>query len=47
MKHDVIRHSEYRPELEGMDPVTLFIIPLLLLLLGIMIIRAITVAMMV
>lgn len=40
-----MRHPEYRHELEGIDPVTLLVIPLTLLLLSIVVIRAIAVAM--
>lgn len=38
------RRPEYRPELEGLDPLTLLLIPLALLLLTVLIIRAIGVA---
>jgi len=43
-KDQIMRQSEYRPELEGLDPVVLLIIPLSLLLLSVMVIRAIVVA---
>jgi len=39
-----MRHPDHRHELDGLDPVALLIIPLSLLLLSIMIIRAIVVA---
>jgi hypothetical protein len=39
-----MRQSEYRPELEGLDPVALLVIPLTLLLLSIVVIRAIVAA---
>jgi hypothetical protein len=39
-----MRQSEYRPELEGIDPVALLVIPLTLLLLSIVVIRAIVAA---
>jgi hypothetical protein len=38
------RHTEYRPELEGMDPLAMLIIPLAILLLSLLVIRAIVVA---
>lgn len=38
-----MRHS-YRSELEGIDPLTAFIIPVVFLLLGIMAFRALTIA---
>jgi hypothetical protein len=39
-----MRHPEYRQELEGLNPLTLLVIPLALLLLTVLIIRAIGVA---
>ena len=39
-----MRQSEYRPELEGIDPVALLVIALTLLLLSIVVIRAIVAA---
>jgi hypothetical protein len=39
-----MRQSEYRPELEGLDPVALLVIPVTLLLLSIVVIRAIVAA---
>ena len=39
-----MRQSGYRHELDGLDPVALLIIPLSLLLLSVMVIRAIIVA---
>jgi hypothetical protein len=39
-----MRHPEYRHELDGLDPVTLIIAPLIVLMLSIMIIRAIVAA---
>jgi len=39
-----MRHPDYRHELDGLDPVALLIIPLSLLLLSVMVIRAIVVA---
>ena len=43
MRHS-IRQSEHRPELEGIDPVAVLIVPLAILLLGIIAIRAIIAA---
>ena len=40
-----MRHSDYRRELDGLDPVTLLVISLALLMLSIMTIRAIIIAM--
>lgn len=39
-----LRHSGYRPELASFDPVALLVIPLTMLLLSIVIIRAIVAA---
>jgi hypothetical protein len=39
-----MRQSEYRHELEGLDPVAVLVIPLTLLLLSIVVIRAIVAA---
>jgi hypothetical protein len=38
------RHPEYRPELEHMDPVAMLVIPLAILLLSLLVIRAIVAA---
>lgn len=38
------RQTEYRPELEGMDPVAMLAIPLGILLLSLVVIRAIVAA---
>ena len=46
MRHSA-RHSDYRHELEGIDPVAMLVIPLAILLLSLLIIRAIVVAMVV
>jgi hypothetical protein len=43
MRHS-IRQAEHRPEFEGLDPVALLIVPLAILLLGIIAIRAILAA---
>jgi len=43
MRHS-IRQAEHRPELEGIDPVALLVVPLAVLLLGIIAIRAIIAA---
>ena len=43
MRHS-IRQSEYRSEFEGIDPVALLVVPLAILLLGIIAIRAIVAA---
>jgi len=43
MRHSA-RHSHDRPEFEGIDPVTLLVIPLAILLLSIVVIRAIVAA---
>jgi hypothetical protein len=43
MRHPA-KHSDYWHELEGLDPVTLVVIPLTILLLSIVIIRAIVAA---
>ena len=43
MRHS-IRQAEHRPELEGIDPVMLFVVPLAVLLLGLIAIRAIVAA---
>lgn len=43
MRHSA-RHSNYRHELEGLDPLTLLVIPLTILLLSIVVIRAIVAA---
>ena len=40
----IMRRSEYRSELEGLDPVTLLVIPLTIVLLSILVIRAIMAA---
>ena len=39
-----IRQSDYRPEFEGIDPVVMLVVPLAILLLGIIAIRAIVAA---
>jgi hypothetical protein len=41
------RHPEYRPELEHLDPVAMMVIPLAILLLSLLVIRAIVAASMV
>jgi hypothetical protein len=38
------KHPDYRPELESLDPVALLVIPLTILLLSIVVIRAIVAA---
>jgi len=44
-RHQAItRHSGHRPELAGLDPVTLLVIPLTILMLSILVIRAIVAA---
>jgi hypothetical protein len=43
MRHS-IRHAEHRPEFEGIDPIALLVVPLAVLLLGIIAIRAIVAA---
>ena len=43
MRHSA-RHSDYHPELEGLDPVALVVIPVTILLLSILVIRAIVAA---
>jgi hypothetical protein len=43
MRHS-IRQAEHRSEFEGLDPVALLIVPLAILLLGIIAIRAIVAA---
>jgi hypothetical protein len=43
MSHS-IRQAEHRPELKGLDPVALLLVPLAILLLGIIAIRAIVTA---
>jgi hypothetical protein len=40
MRHSA-RHSDVRHELEGLDPMTMLVIPLAILLLSLLIIRAI------
>jgi hypothetical protein len=37
-------HTEYHPELEGLDPVAMLVIPLAILLLSLIVIRAIVAA---
>jgi hypothetical protein len=44
MKAKVMRHPEYRHELDGLDPMTLIVAPAIVLMLSIMIIRAIIAA---
>ncbi len=46
MRHSA-RHSDFRHELEGIDPVAMLVVPLAILLLSLVIIRAIVVAMVV
>jgi len=43
MRHSA-RHSDYHPELEGLDPVAVIVIPLAIVLLSIVVIRAIVAA---
>jgi len=43
MRHS-IRQADHRPEFEGIDPVALLVVPLAILLLGIIAIRAIVAA---
>jgi hypothetical protein len=38
------RHTEYRPELEHLDPVAVMVIPLAILMLSLLVIRAIVAA---
>lgn len=44
MRHSA-GHSDYRRELAGTDPVSLLVIPLAIILLSLLIMRAITAAM--
>ena len=46
MRHSA-GHHDYRHELEGIDPVAMLVIPLALLLLSLLVIRAIVAAMVV
>ena len=46
MRHSA-RHADFRHELEGIDPVAMLVVPLAILLLSLVIIRAIVVAMVV
>jgi hypothetical protein len=46
MRHPA-RHNSYRHELDGIDPVAMLVIPLAILLLSLMVIRAIVLASMV
>lgn len=43
MKH-FLRQAEYRPELDGIDPLVLLGIPLAILLLGLVVMRAVMAA---
>ena len=43
MRHS-IQHTEHRSEFEGIDPVAMLVVPLAILLLGIIAIRAIVAA---
>ena len=43
MRHSA-QHTEYRPELEGLDPMAMLVIPLGILLLSLIAIRAIVAA---
>jgi hypothetical protein len=38
------RHTEYRPELDHIDPVAMLVIPLAILMLSLLVIRAIVAA---
>jgi hypothetical protein len=43
-KIKVMRHPEYRHELDGLDPMTLIVVPVIVLMLSLLIIRAIVAA---
>jgi hypothetical protein len=43
MRHSA-RHHDYRHELEGIDPVAMLVIPLAIVLLSLLVIRAIVAA---
>ena len=46
MRHSA-RHSDFRHELEGVDPMAMLVVPLALLLLSLLVVRAIVAAMVV